>query len=226
MAKEVNLILEEFKTLGRKERAIQDQAYHKSKREHWGITVPDCKKFATNLSKELSNSEMIALAKALWETNLFDPMIVATKILSIPKLKPSKELWTTLIGFMPQIDGWALEDQLAHTAWKCILQDETLLEELEKWTKHDNFWIRRAALIYTLPYAKPGRNPERMLTWASSYASDTEWFIQKAIGWWLRDLSEHNPERVHHFLLSHWDQLKGVARKEATRKFNKEWQKI
>lgn len=120
-------------------------------------------------------------------------------------------------------DGWALEDLLAHAAWKCILADEKKLDTLEQWTQHPNFWMRRAALVYTLPFAKPGRDPERMLRWASSYVSDPEWFIQKAIGWWLRVLGEHNPERVILFLSSHWENLKGVARKEATRKLSAEW---
>ncbi len=78
--------------------------------------------------------------------------------------------------------------------------------------------MRRAALVYTLPFAKPGRDPERMLSWASLYAPDPEWFIQKAIGWWLRVLGQHNPERVVQFLNAHWTTLKGVARKEGTRK--------
>ena len=76
--------------------------------------------------------------------------------------------------------------------------------------------------MYTLPYAKPGRNPERILKWASSYAKDNEWFIQKAIGWWLRVLGEHNPERVLRFLAEHASLLKGVAKKEATRKLSLE----
>lgn len=84
--------------------------------------------------------------------------------------------------------------------------------------------MRRAALVYTLPFAKPGHNPERMLRWASHYASDPEWFIQKAIGWWLRVLGEHNPDKVVVFLNTHWEKLKGVARKEATRKLSIEWQ--
>ena len=57
-----------------------------------------------------------------------------------------------------------------------------------------------------------------MLNWASMYSTDPEWFIQKAIGWWLRILGEHNPERVVCFLQTHWVALKPVAKKEATRK--------
>ena len=48
-------------------------------------------------------------------------------------------------------------------------------------------------------------------------ASDPEWFVQKAIAWWLRDLSRHAPEQVHDWLTEHGDALKPFARKEAAR---------
>lgn len=78
--------------------------------------------------------------------------------------------------------------------------------------------MRRAALVYTLPFAKSGKNPERMLKWASLYSTDPQWFIQKAIGWWLRVLGTHNPERVIQLLKAHSSALKTVAKREATRK--------
>lgn len=84
------------------------------------------------------------------------------------------------------------------------MANQDRLDVLEEWTKHENFWMRRAALVYTLPFAKPYRNPERSLRLASLYSTDPEWFIQKAIGWWLRVLGDHNPEKVVVFLKSHW----------------------
>jgi 3-methyladenine DNA glycosylase AlkD len=35
------------------------------------------------------------------------------------------------------------------------------------------------------------------------HVADREWFIQKAIGWWLRELSRRNPKRVRRFLNEH-----------------------
>jgi 3-methyladenine DNA glycosylase AlkD len=221
---DISAFLSELRSLGSTVRAARDQRYHKSKREHWGVPVPECSRLVRDLSKKFSDEELIVLSKDLWATNLFDPMVCAAKILSIPRLKPSKQVWNTTVSFLQEVDGWALEDHLAHVAWKCILHDESLLDELERWTKHTNFWMRRATLVYTLPYAKPGRNSERMLRWASFYISDPEWFIQKAIGWWLRVLGEHNPERVIQFLVTHWPELKAVAKKESTRKLSSEWQ--
>lgn len=220
----VGFFIKQLQALGNPERALADQSYHKSSREHWGIPVPICEKLTRNLSKGIKNTELIQLAKDLWNTDLFDPMRCAAKILSLPQLQPSKVLWGTILYFLQRVDGWALEDSLYYVAWKCVLADSGLLDEIEEWTKNSNFWMRRAALVYTLPFAKPERDPERSLSWASGYASDQEWFIQKAIGWWLRILGEHNPERVIFFLDAHWPQLKGVARKEATRKLSPEWQ--
>ena len=54
-----------------------------------------------------------------------------------------------------------------------------------------------------------------MLAWAARLTTDREWFIQKAIGWWLRELSKRDPQRVRRFLADHGAALGGVARREA-----------
>ena len=89
-------------------------------------------------------------------------------------------------------------------------------------------WTRRAALVITLPWTKQN-NPkpedeatrDRVLGWAAGYTTDHEWFIQKAIGWWLRELSKHDPDRVLTFIDRYGDQMKPFARKEALRKLNR-----
>lgn len=216
----LSLILKELNQLGDPKRADRDKQYHKSSREHWGVPLPVTAQLVKRFCKGMVPSDLLSLAKALWATDLFDPMMAAGKVLSLPKLEPSS-LWPILIDFLKQVDGWGLEDLLAHVAWKCILADNALIEQVETWTSHPNFWMRRAALVYTLPFAKKGHDPERMLGWASRYASDPEWFIQKAIGWWLRVLGAHNPDRVCTFLNAHWHQLKSVAKKESTRKLDR-----
>ncbi len=199
-------------------RAKWDQNYHKSTREHWGVSAPLYDRTIREVTADYSEAQLLKLAQDLWKTDQFDAMICATRILCLPAVKPGKKLWQTINRFLKDVDGWALQDNMAKAAWKCILADEKLLDELQDWTKHKNFWMRRAAMVYTLPYAKAGRNPERMLKWAGQYADDEEWFIQKSIGWWLRDLGAHNPKRVLKFLKAHNHKLKYVAKHEATRK--------
>ena len=79
-------------------------------------------------------------------------------------------------------------------------------------------------MVITLPLAKP-KNPsadeiaarETVLGWAASYVDDPEWFIQKSIAWWLRELSKHQPARARVFLEMHGAQMKNFARKEASK---------
>lgn len=214
----------ELRQIGNQEAGEAMKKSLKSAREHLGVNAPQCAKLARETAKNLNQAEIMALAEDLWKTNLFEAMICSAKLLELPKVKPSKELWNFILRSLKDLDNWTIEDQLAKTAQKCILEDESRLDEIEKWTEDENFWIRRAALVYTLPFAKPDHKSERMLAWAAKYASDEEPFIQKAIGWWLRVLGSHNPEAVFCFLQKHGYKLQKIAKKEATRKLSFEWQ--
>ena len=96
------------------------------------------------------------------------------------------------------------------------------LDEVELWTRSDHMWTRRAALVATLPWTKQNHpkpddlhRRDRILGWAAGYVSDRNWFIQKSIAWWLRELSKHDPERVIAFLNQNGDAMKPFARREA-----------
>lgn len=52
---------------------------------------------------------------------------------------------------------------------------------------------------------------------ASGYVSDQEWFIQKAIAWWLRELSEVDPAGTMVFLDTYGTDMSAFARREATK---------
>jgi 3-methyladenine DNA glycosylase AlkD len=54
-----------------------------------------------------------------------------------------------------------------------------------------------------------------MLGSAARLAIDRQWFNQKAVGWWLRELSNRDSERVRRFLTEHGEKLTGVAKREA-----------
>ena len=113
------------------------------------------------------------------------------------------------------LDGWAVADNLASAGSRCLIENSGRLDAVETWIESPHLWTRRAALVFTLPWAKEKRDPERMLGWAARLAKDREWFIQKAIGWWLRELSKRDPKRVRRFLTEH--PLTGVAGREATK---------
>ena len=58
---------------------------------------------------------------------------------------------------------------------------------------------------------------DRVLGWCALYVGDKDWFIQKAIAWWLRELSKHAPEAAGLWLAEHGPHMKTWARKEAAK---------
>ena len=106
-----------------------------------------------------------------------------------------------------------------------LVAQPSRLEVVEGWTRDPSMWVRRAALVAALPWAKlthpdaaERASRERVLGWAESYVPDRDWFIQKAVAWWLRTLGAHDPERVRRFLDGPGQGLKSFARKDAARR--------
>ena len=123
---------------------------------------------------------------------MWDLKIVAGRILARKAVAPDAAVWTFVTRRMGDLDGWAVADNLAVVGGRCLLADPARLDFVESWVDSPHLWTRRAALVFTLPWTKERRDPERMLGWAARLAPDRQWFIQKAIGWWLRELSKRD----------------------------------
>ena len=200
-----------------RERAEFEKKYQKSQWRHWGVALPKMDVAIREALKDLPARELLALSERLWREPVWDLKIAAGRILARESVQPSESLWRFVRGRMPDLDGWAVADNLAMVGSRCLIAEPRRLDAVERWIKVPHLWTRRAALVFTLPWTKSGRDPERMLGWAAELADDPEWFIQKAIGWWLRELSKRDPRRVRRFLSDHGAPLKGVARREASK---------
>ena len=94
-------------------------------------------------------------------------------------------------------------------------QNPQCLPEVFSWFyQHDNFWRRRLGLILQLGY----RTQTDVALLEQAIAADVttdEFFIQKAIGWALRDYSKTNPAWVKTILARY--PLSALAVKEASK---------
>ncbi|MCR9107579.1 DNA alkylation repair protein [Marivita sp. XM-24bin2] len=206
-------------------RAAQMAAYHKIDRPYLGVANPKTDSLARKWRQSLDLKARLDLARLLWETNIFEARVAAAKLLTQARIKPSDEAaWTLIQSWVPDFDSWAIADHVCMSGQRRLTADPSRLDMVETWITSDRMWTRRAALVITLPWTKQNhpsadeeRARDRVLGWAETYLDDPEWFIQKAIAWWLRDLSKHDPERTRAFLAEHGSRLKPFARKEAAR---------
>lgn len=196
--------------------------YHKVPREYLGVPNPAINDLTTEWRRTLSVGDRVALADALWRTDIFEARLAAAKLLTQARITPDDAVWTLITSWLPDLDSWAIADHAMTAGQRRLMADLTRMDEVEQWTKFESHWIRRAAIIVTLPLAKlnnlkppEAQARERVLGWAADYVQDSEWFIQKSVAWWLRDLSKHDPDRVRAFMAANGRQMKPFARKEA-----------
>lgn len=206
------------------DRAEQMQAYHKTPRLYLGVPNPRIDTLVAEWRAACDLDTRIALARDLWDSDIHEARIAAAKLLVQARIRPDDAVWSLIAGWVPGFDGWAIADQAMIAGQKRLLADPGRLDQVETWLDHPNTWTRRAALVGTLPWAKmnnpkPGdlAQRERVLDWAARLADDPDGFIQKAIAWWLRDLSKRDAPRVRAFLADHGPRMKPFARKEALR---------
>jgi 3-methyladenine DNA glycosylase AlkD len=206
-------------------RAEGMRAYHKQTREVLGLSNAVTGELAAEWRKAHDLHDLVTLARGLWASDIFEARLAAGKLFLQARIKPDDTAaWDCIAGFVPEFDSWAIADAVAQGGAKRLLQEPTRLDQIEGWITSDHMWTRRAALVFTLPFTK-SRHPSpteaaarrRILGWCETLAPDRAWFIQKAVAWWLRELSKRDPDTVRGWLAAHGETLKPFATKEAAR---------
>ena len=218
-------LLAELRALGAPDKAAEMAAYHKTARPFLGVSAQVLDERARELRGSLTLPQRLDAAQALWDSDIHEGRILAAKLLTQARIRPDDTaVWQMIGGWVRQFDSWALADHASIAGAKRLQAVPARLDEVAGWTQDPNLWVRRAALVMTLPYArlahpKPAELEirARVLDWAAGYVADRDRFIQKAVAWWLRDLSRRDPEAVRAFLDGPGQGLSKPARREASR---------
>lgn len=95
---------------------------------------------------------------------------------------------------------WDTTDGIApNVVAKLIDKYPSLVNYMDAWIEDENMWIRRSAILYALKHKKK-TDWERLQSYILMRAHEKEFFIQKAIGWVLREYSKTNPDEVIQFI--------------------------
>lgn len=197
--------------------------YHKVPRVYIGVPNGVLDDLTKGWRQSLPLDARLELARALWQTDIYEARIAAAKLLTQARIRPDDtEVWEVIAGWVPDFDSWAIADHAMMAGQKRVVADPARLDVVEGWTQGASHWTRRAAMVITLPWTRLAHPKpedlavrERVLGWAATYVRDPEWFIQKSVAWWLRDLSKRDPDRVRAFMAENGRQMKPFARREA-----------
>jgi 3-methyladenine DNA glycosylase AlkD len=211
-----------FMAVGTPARATQDQAYLKSDLRFYGTSVPDIRKAGADFARahpDLTRTELRAIVSALYATDWYDLRSAAIALLGRygRQLRASDLPW--LAGLVRSSDTWAHVDWLAADIIGGVVERyPASLRRLPIWAKDESFWVRRTALLAQLRVLSRGEGDfELFARLAGGMLEEREFFIRKAIGWILREVSKKRPELVHRFLRQHRHEVSGLTLREGAK---------
>ena len=111
---------------------------------------------------------------------------------------------------------WDTVDLLAKVIGSLVIRIEGYDQIMLEWSKDSNIWLKRVAILYQLSLKEKVDKQilERILV---DNLGDNEFFINKAIGWALRDYSKYNPEWVREFIKKNKDNMANLSIREASK---------
>ena len=219
------MILDQLRARANPQKAAEMAAYHKAERVYLGVSNPDIDAIVRGYQQGGPPLLHLAEAASLWDSDIHEARVAAAKLLTKARIREGEaEVWAEIARWVLQFDAWAVADHACAAGSRRLSAVPDRLDQVETLTGDSSKWVRRAALVMTLPWAKlthPNEAElaarERILGWAASYTTDKDWFIQKSVSWWLRTLSKKDPERVTRFVDAHGASMKAFARKDALR---------
>lgn len=118
--------------------------------------------------------------------------------------------------FLTTNSWWDSVDTIAKYVVGGYLQQfpEETFKVIELFSNSNNMWLNRTAIIFQLSY-KEKTNFDLLKAECEKHKESKEFFIQKAIGWALRDYSRFNPNGVKEYVNA--TNLKPLSQREAMR---------
>ena len=109
---------------------------------------------------------------------------------------------------------WDMIDILDRVVGSLVYDKPELEKIILEWSLSDNIWLRRVAIDHQL-LRKEKTNVRLMEKILLNNLDQTEFFINKAIGWALRDYSKTNPEWVARFIEKNKKRMAELSIREA-----------
>ena len=212
-----------LRRLGAPERASREKRYLKSDLEFFGVTVPEMRRAVRAARRGypgLDGVGMVAWADALWREPVHELRMAAVEILTWAAPMLGAADLVTVERFLRESGTWALVDDLAvNVAGRIALRDPLSWTWVDGWAGDADFWIRRSALLALLPGIRLGRpDLARFTRYAEPMLAEPEFFIRKALGWVLREISRRDPVWAASWTERHISGMSGVTFREAVRR--------
>jgi len=213
----VSQLKRELPKLGNRKKAIGAQAYMKDIAPFLGVMTPDRRSFVRSVLSNLpvpTSDEIAETVRALWKLDEREYQYAANDLLARHYMQLDKKFLAEHGEYLISTKSWwDTVDGLGSAVVSPLTMKYPAISLMRKWNKSDDIWLIRASIQH-----QRGRKYETdvklLFELCAPHVAQKEFFIAKAIGWALRDLSQIDNREVIRFLTDHPD-LNSVAVREA-----------
>ncbi len=218
-----------FETNANPENAGPMKQYMRDQFEFYGIKTPERRALAKEFLKEsgLPPAELLQpVVKELWELpqreyQYFIVGLLRKIMKSREPLLPSPQEMIELFEYLiTSKSWWDTVDGIAIWGVGEFFQKhpDFIKPCTDRWIKSGNIWLQRTAILFQLEY-KDKTDETLLFNTIKQLTHSNEFFIQKAIGWGLREYSKTFPQRVIEFVQQ--NPMAPLSKREALKVVNK-----
>jgi 3-methyladenine DNA glycosylase AlkD len=146
-------------------------------------------------------SDLDSIVRDLWSLPQREFQYIATSLISKFEKELPENFIETLEYLLVTKSWWDTVDTISTgvvgTHFKRF--PKTRKKYLAKWRRSENFWLRRTVILFQLKYKKD-TDFDLMCDIIRENLGSKEFFINKAIGWALRQYTRVDPQAVRQFV--------------------------
>ncbi len=190
-----------------------------SELEYVGLPFPDRRRAVhRGFSFDgLGDEAVLAVWDGLWRMSPNGDVLFAAldHYQPIVRRRVSPILWPIVRGWIERVDNWAHCDELGSLySWILAKQQGDVYPQLVQWNATTDLWKRRISIVSLIHYSGKGAMfmpIELVLPLVSNCLDDDRSYVQKAVGWVLRETGNAHPDQVRRYLEEHIDVLSSTA---------------
>lgn len=202
MSEALRKIMSEYRAASNPEKAVGMKAYMKHKFEYLGLQKPERAQLRKDFLKEQKASGSLDwnIVWTLWKQPEREFQYLALAYLDTMSDLMSKEDIFNIEKLIVSKSWWDSVDGTITMTGRLVRRFPDLKENvIKRWINEKNIWLKRISILFQLKY-KVETDTEFLSDAILANCGTKEFFVNKAIGWALREYSKTDPEWVRNFI--------------------------
>jgi 3-methyladenine DNA glycosylase AlkD len=206
------------------------QRFFKETIKLYGIKTATVGKIGKEFFKEIKDKDkknIFSLCEKLWQAGHLEETFIACNWSYNLWQQYEKKDFIIFEKWVKQyINNWASCDTFCnHTIGKFIELFPDYINELKKWTKSKNRWVKRAGAVSLIIPARKGQFLKDIFEIADNLLVDPDDMVQKGYGWMLKAASQAHQQEVFAYVMKNKAIMPRTALRYAIEKMPSELKK-